>query len=139
MARRSRDSSAAPEWWLAGIGISIAGALVAAATSLIKAVRMPVLATAQPHAWQQRQRRWLILQSGAACAVFAVALLLLQYGQSLIAGFGVLAALMFGAALILPAFLEIILLARPALRAGGRWRCGSGRTAGSSSPDCRWR
>ncbi len=41
------------EWWLAGIGISIAGALVAAATSLIKAIRMPVLATAQPYAWQQ--------------------------------------------------------------------------------------
>jgi putative ABC transport system permease protein len=100
-----------PEWWLAGIGISIAGALVAAATSLIKAIRMPVLAAAQPHAWQQRQRRWLILQSLAACAVFAVALLLLRYGESLIAGFGVLAALMLGAALILPAFLELLLLA----------------------------
>ncbi|GLR97038.1 FtsX-like permease family protein [Bradyrhizobium liaoningense] len=99
------------EWWLAGIGISVAGALVAAATSLIKAIRMPVLATAQPRAWQQRQRRWLVLQSCAACAVFAVALLLLHYGQSLIAGFGVLAALMLGAALILPAFLDIILLA----------------------------
>ncbi|MEZ2143865.1 FtsX-like permease family protein [Bradyrhizobium sp. DN5] len=98
------------EWWLAGIGISIAGALVAAATSLIKAIRMPVLATAQPRAWQQQQRRWLILQSAAACMVFAIALLLLHYGQSLIAGFGVLAALMFGAALILPAFLELILL-----------------------------
>lgn len=100
-----------PEWWLAGIGISVAGAIVAAATSLIKAIRMPVLATAQPQAWQQRQRRWLILQSVAACAVFAVALLLLDYGQSLIAGFGLLAALMLGAALILPAFLDILLLA----------------------------
>lgn len=100
-----------PEWWLAGIGISVAGAIVAAATSLIKAIRMPVLATAQPQAWQQRQRRWLILQSVAACAVFAVALLLLNYGQSLIAGFGLLAALMLGAALILPAFLDILLLA----------------------------
>lgn len=100
-----------PEWWLAGIGISVAGAIVAAATSLIKAIRMPVLATAQPQAWQQRQRRWLILQSVAACAVFAGALLLLYYGQSLIAGFGLLAALMLGAALILPAFLEMLLLA----------------------------
>jgi putative ABC transport system permease protein len=100
-----------PEWWLAGIGISVAGAIVAAATSLIKAIRMPVLATAQPRAWQQRQRRWLVLQSVAAFAVLAVALLLLHYGQSLIAGFGVLAALMLGATLILPAFLEILLLA----------------------------
>ncbi|UWU69561.1 FtsX-like permease family protein [Bradyrhizobium sp. NC92] len=102
------------EWWLAGIGISVAGALV----SLIKAIRMPVLATAQPGAWQQRQRRWLILQSCAACAVFAVALMLLHYGQSLIAGFGVLAALMFGAALILPAFLDIILLVGQRLARG---------------------
>ncbi|QOZ55781.1 FtsX-like permease family protein [Bradyrhizobium sp. CCBAU 53338] len=107
-----------PEWWLAGIGISIAGAIVAAATSLIKAIRMPVLATAQPRAWQQRQRRWLMLQSLAACAVFAVALLLLYYGQSLIAGFGQLAALMLGAALILPAFLELLLLVGQRLARG---------------------
>ncbi|MGY8663576.1 ABC transporter permease [Bradyrhizobium sp. UFLA05-109] len=98
------------EWWLAGVGISIIGALIAAATSLIKAMRLPLLATAQPQAWQQAQRRWLILQGAAALAVFAVALLLLRYGDSLIAGFGVLAALMLGAALILPALLEIILL-----------------------------
>jgi len=106
------------EWWLAGIGISVAGAIVAAATSLIKAVRMPVLATAQPRAWQQRQHRWLVLQSAAACAVLALALLLLHYGQSLITGFGVLAALMLGAALILPAFLEILLLAGQRLARG---------------------
>ncbi|TPQ40059.1 ABC transporter permease [Bradyrhizobium guangdongense] len=97
------------EWWLAGIGISILGALIAAATSLLKAIRLPLLATAQPQAWQQAQHRWLILQGTAALAVFAVAALLLRYGDSLIAGFGVLAALMLGAALILPAFLEIIL------------------------------
>jgi len=107
-----------PEWWLAGVGISVAGAIVAAATSLIKAVRMPVLATAQPRAWQQRQRRWLVLQSAAACAVLAAALLLLTYGQSLIAGFGVLAALMLGAALILPAFLDLLLLAGQRLARG---------------------
>jgi putative ABC transport system permease protein len=98
------------EWWLAGIGISVAGALIAAVASLVKAIRLPVLASAQPRAWQQAQHRWLILQSAAALAVFAVAALLLRYGDSLIAGFGVLAALMLGAALILPAFLEIILL-----------------------------
>src|SRR5262249_9142938 len=98
------------EWWLAGIGISVAGALIAAAASLVKAIRLPVLASAQPRAWQQAQHRWLILQSGAALAVFVAALLLLRYGDSLIAGFGVLAALLLGAALILPAFLEIILL-----------------------------
>jgi putative ABC transport system permease protein len=97
------------EWWVAGFVISVAGALVAAATSLTKAVRLPVLAAAQPQAWRQAQRRWLILQCAAALAVFALAGWLLWAGNSLIAGFGVLAALLFGAALILPAILEGVL------------------------------
>ncbi|MCC8967482.1 ABC transporter permease [Bradyrhizobium sp. Pear76] len=98
-----------PVWWFAGIAISILGALAAAAASLAKAIRMPVLATAQPQAWQQAQRRWLMLQSAAALAVFAVAAALIQFGDSLIAGFAVLAALMLGAALILPMILQIAL------------------------------
>ena len=97
------------EWWIAGLVISVTGALIAAATSLAKAVRLPVLAAAQPRAWQQAQRRWLILQGAAALAIFAVAGWLLWAGNSLIAGFGVLAALLFGAALILPAILEVVL------------------------------
>ena len=104
------ELSLKPEWWIAGIAISIAGALIAAAASLAKAIRLPVLSGAQPQAWQQAQRRWLLLQSAAALAVFVVAGWLLWAGNSLIAGFGVLAALMFGAALILPAFLEIFLV-----------------------------
>ncbi|MES5485980.1 ABC transporter permease [Bradyrhizobium sp. INPA03-11B] len=98
-----------PVWWFAGIAISILGALAAAAASLAKAIRMPVLATAQPQAWQQAQRRWLMFQSAAALAVFAVAAMLIQFGDSLIAGFAVLAALMLGAALILPMVLQIAL------------------------------
>ena len=98
-----------PEWWVAGLVISVVGALAAATTSFIKAVRLPILATAQPQAWQHAQRRWLIFQSALALAIFAVAAWLLWYGNSLMSGFGVLAALMFGAALILPAILELIL------------------------------
>jgi putative ABC transport system permease protein len=97
------------EWWIAGIAISILGALAAAAASLTRAIRMPVLVSAQPQAWQQAQRRWLIFQSALALAVFAVAAGLIRFGDSLIAGFAVLAALMLGAALILPMILEIVL------------------------------
>jgi putative ABC transport system permease protein len=97
------------EWWFAGIAISILGALAAAAVSLTKAIRMPVLTSAQPQAWQQAQRRWLMFQSAAALAVFAAAGGLLWFGDSLIAGFAVLAALMLGAALILPMILELVL------------------------------
>jgi len=98
-----------PAWWLAGIAISIIGALVAATASLLKAIRLPVLAAAQPYAWQQAQHRWLILQSGFAFAVLAVAGGLLWFGDSLLAGFAVLAALLLGAALALPAMLELAL------------------------------
>jgi putative ABC transport system permease protein len=97
------------EWWIAGLIISVAGALLAATTSLVKAIRLPVLAAAQPHAWQQAQQRWLIFQSALALAVFAAAAFLLWYGDSLLSGFAVLAALLLGAALILPAILERVL------------------------------
>jgi putative ABC transport system permease protein len=97
------------EWWIAGIVISVAGALAAATTSLAKAIRLPILAAAQPYAWQQAQQRWLILQSALALAVLAAAGLILWYGDSLVSGFAVLAALLLGAALILPAILERLL------------------------------
>lgn len=98
-----------PQWWFAGIAISTTGALAAAAASLTKALRLPLLATAQPFAWQQAQRRWLTYQSALALAAFAAAAGLLWFGDSLISGFAVLAALMLGAALILPMFLEFML------------------------------
>jgi putative ABC transport system permease protein len=98
-----------PQWWIAGVAISIAGALAAAAANLTKALRLPLLATAQPFAWQQAQRRWLTYQSALALAAFAAAGGFLWFGDSLISGFAVLAALMLGAALILPMFLEFML------------------------------
>lgn len=98
-----------PQWWFAGIAISILGALAAAAASLTKALRMPLLATAQPYAWQQAQRRWLTYQSAVALAAFVAAAGFLWFGDSLISGFAVLAALMLGAALILPMLLELVL------------------------------
>jgi putative ABC transport system permease protein len=97
------------EWWAAGLAISVIGALAASATSLLKALRLPVLVAAQPYAWQQAQHRWLILQGTLAIGVLAAAGGLLWYGDSLLSGFAVLAALLLGAALGLPAILERIL------------------------------
>jgi putative ABC transport system permease protein len=68
-----------------------------------------VLAAAQPYAWQQAQHRWLIIQSEVALAVLAAAGGFLCFGDSLVSGFAVLAALMLGAALGLPAILERVL------------------------------
>jgi putative ABC transport system permease protein len=97
------------EWWVAGLAISVAGALAASATSLVKAIRLPVLAAAQPAAWQEAQHRMLIVQSAASLVAFAIAGWLLWFGNSLISGFAVLAALLLGAALILPVILEVAL------------------------------
>jgi putative ABC transport system permease protein len=98
-----------PAWWFAGIAISIIGALAAATASLVKAIRLPVLAAAQPYAWQQAQHRWLMLQAGLALVVLAAAGGFLWFGDSLLSGFAVLAALLLGAALLLPAMLELVL------------------------------
>jgi putative ABC transport system permease protein len=98
-----------PEWWIAGLAISVLGALAAAATSLTKAIRLPVLAAAQPYAWQQAQHRWLRLQGALAAIVLATAAGFLWLGDSLISGFGVLAALLLGAALGLPVVLGFVL------------------------------
>lgn len=100
-----------PEWWLAGLAVSVIGALLAATSSLLKAVRLPLLATAQPYAWQQAQHRWLRLQGIGALLVFVAASLVLWFGESLIAGFAVLAALLLGAALALPVLLGLVLAA----------------------------
>jgi putative ABC transport system permease protein len=97
------------EWWIAGLVISVAGALAAAAMSLAKAFRLPVLAAAQPQAWQQAQHRWLIFQSALALAVLVAAGCFLSFGDSLVSGFGLLAALLLGAALGLPVILELVL------------------------------
>jgi putative ABC transport system permease protein len=98
-----------PEWWIAGLAISVIGALLAATASLLKAIRLSVLATAQPYAWQQAQHRWLVLQSAVALAVLAAAAGFLWLGDSLVSGFAVLAAMLLGAALGLPAILELVL------------------------------
>jgi putative ABC transport system permease protein len=99
-----------PQWWIAGLAISVIGALLAASASLLKAVRLSVLATAQPFAWHQAQRRWLVFQSAAALVIFAIAGGLLLLGDSLVAGFAVLAAMLLGAALGLPSILELVLM-----------------------------
>jgi len=97
------------EWWIAGLVISVVGALAAATASLLKAIRLSVLAAAQPYAWQQAQHRWLFFQSALALAAFVAAGCFLWFGDSLVFGFALLAALLLGAALGLPAILELVL------------------------------
>ncbi|KIZ38500.1 ABC transporter permease, partial [Rhodopseudomonas palustris] len=103
------ELSLRPQWWFAGIAISVIGALAAASTSLLKAIRLPILAAAQPYAWQQAQHRWLLAQGAASLAVFGAGIGFWLFGDSLLSGFAVLAAILLGAALGLPAILGLVL------------------------------
>ncbi len=98
-----------PEWWIAGLAMSVIGALAAAAASLIKMARLPVLSAAKPAAWHEAQQRWLRLQGAAALLMMAAAAALLTFGDSLLAGFALLATLLLGAALGLPVILDAVL------------------------------
>lgn len=108
-ARVSGALALRPEWWVAGLAMSAIGTLAASATSLLKVIRLPVLAAAQPYAWRQSQRQWLGWQGVTAAAMLVAAIIVLILGESLISGFVVLGLLLVGAALVLPVLLAFLL------------------------------
>ncbi len=95
-----------PAWWVSGLGIAIGGTALAAAGALWQVARMPLLASARPRAWAlagMATRRWQLL-GGVALLLFAFGTAL--FGSGLTAGFTLLAALLQGAALLLPPLLD---------------------------------
>ncbi|NVZ59664.1 FtsX-like permease family protein [Pseudomonas edaphica] len=100
-----------PWWWLAGLALSLLGALLAGASSLWRAARLPLLALANAQAWHEAHGRWLRRQGGVAATALAIAVLALWWGNSLAAGFVLMAALLLGAALGLPVVLNGLLTA----------------------------
>lgn len=105
-----------PGWWVAGMGIALAGTLIASAQGLWHLWRLPLLTAAQPRAWARARGRALMGQAAAGSVLLVLCALLVlgRPGAGLWAGFGALAALLIGAALLLPLFLAA------ATRAGGR-------------------
>ena len=101
--------SLSPWWWLAGLGVSLLGALLAGAHSLLRAARLPLLALANPQAWHQAHGRWLRRQAWVAMFVTLIGLLAWGFGDSLGSGFVLLAALLLAAALGLPVLLDALL------------------------------
>lgn len=101
--------SLSPWWWLGGVGLSLLGALLAGANSLLRAARLPLLALADPQAWHQAHARWLRRQGWVAAISGVIALLALIFGDSLASGFLLMAALLIGAALALPVMLDTVL------------------------------
>ena len=95
-----------PEWWLSGLMIAVGGTCMAAAASLFQLARMPLLASARPRAWAMQAGRGRLYQAGLAVGLLILAGLLGAFGSGLAAGFGMLAALLIGAALALPVVLD---------------------------------
>ncbi|VVO83161.1 ABC transporter permease [Pseudomonas fluorescens] len=98
-----------PWWWFSGIGLSLLGALLAGANSLLRAARLPLLAVADPQAWHEQYTRWLRRQGWLALVLGVIALVALIGGDSLASGFVLMAGLLLGAALALPVLLSGVL------------------------------
>ncbi|CAM3751079.1 ABC transporter, permease protein [Pseudomonas reidholzensis] len=115
--------SLAPQWWLAGVGVSLLGAALAGVSSVLRAARLPLLALAQAQAWRLAQGPWLRRQAIAAGVLTLVALGCWRWGSSLPSAFALLAALLLAAALLLPALLDAALagLARRCRRPLAQW------------------
>jgi putative ABC transport system permease protein len=107
-----------PEWWATGLGIAILGTLVSAAQSLWRVWRMPILAPAHPRAWALASEGLLRFQAVAAILLLLLSFGLAKWGIGLVAGFGVLGALLLGAVLLLPVVLSLLLAAAQRLAAG---------------------
>ncbi|PDT44688.1 ABC transporter permease [Sinorhizobium fredii] len=95
-----------PEWWLSGFAIAVAGTLVSSTQSLLRLMRLPLLAAAQPQTWGRSSQTGRRFQALAAAALLGLSGALLLWADGLQAGFGILACLLFGASLLLPAVLS---------------------------------
>lgn len=105
----SGSLSLRPEWAVAGLGMALAGAGIAAAQSLWRLSRMPVLAPAQPRAWSRASARSLAWQTALAGLLALIALGAAVRGEGLVGGFVLLGALLLAAALALPGALAVAL------------------------------
>jgi len=98
-----------PLWALAGLGMTLAGTVLAGAQALWRLWHMPLLAPAQPRAWAHASARTMRVQGGAAVALASLAVVLVLWGAGLVAGFALLASTLLAAALAVPLVLAALL------------------------------
>ncbi|MEM7597317.1 MAG: FtsX-like permease family protein [Pseudomonadota bacterium] len=109
-----------PDWWLTGLGIAFAGTLIAASGALWRIAKMPLLASPGGRAWAVASGRTRGLLGLSALVLLAIAAGLIVAGQGLLLAFAGLGALLFGAALALPALLDRALALAAGLAKGVR-------------------
>ncbi len=105
----SGSLSLRPEWWLAGMGMALAGTALSSLQSLWRVRNMPILSASQPQAWALASGNALRFQSLGGALLLGIAALFAVLGSGLATGFLVLGTLLLGSALLLPAFLTLIL------------------------------
>lgn len=122
-AEVSGTLSLRPEWWLAGMGMALAGTALSSLQSLWRVRTMPILASSQPQAWGLASATALRFQSLAGVALLLISAGFAVAGTGLISGFVVLGALLLGCALLLPPVLSIFLrsVERRSRRAMTHW------------------
>jgi len=107
-----------PAWWLAGMAIAVLGTALASVAALIKVIRLPLLASAQPRAWARASERRLLGLALASAALVCVSVFAGAIGGGLVAGFIMLGALLVAAALALPLLLHGLLAIAQRLSTG---------------------
>ncbi|MDB2663113.1 FtsX-like permease family protein [Paracoccaceae bacterium] len=112
-----------PFWWLIGFGMAYFGAAVAVSGNLWQMSRLSILAPAMPRAWLVAGANTARLQAIVGSFLILLSLLLGIFGESLIAGFACLAAMLLGAALLVPlALMSIVsLLSRSSRGVISQW------------------
>ncbi|MBI6630474.1 FtsX-like permease family protein [Pontibaca salina] len=98
-----------PLWALSGLGIALIGAAIAGAQGVWRLHAMPLLASAEQRAWAGVAVRRARFQALAGLALLAAGGAAIWLFDGLVAGFALLAGLMLGAALLLPALLDLVL------------------------------
>ncbi|EHJ91200.1 FtsX-like permease family protein [Vreelandella boliviensis] len=102
-------------YWVGGLAVSLGGLLLAGSGVLWRAARLNMLELGQMQAWRGGYRRQLTLMSISGALALSVALALYGWlrfqppGDGLVAGFGLIAALLLASALWLPPFLALVL------------------------------
>ncbi len=96
-------------WWLSGLAMAGAGALLAVASGLSKALRLPLLSAARPIAWREAHHRYLRRQGAFGALALLGAALAYSTVDGLAMGFAVIALALLSAALLLPVALAAML------------------------------
>ena len=102
------------EWWLSGFLIALLGASVALSGRIWQVAQMPLLAAARPRAWLMAGHATRRVQAWAAILLLILAGLFAMFADGLILGFGLLACMLLGAALLLPAMADYAIRAMQA-------------------------